>query len=166
MKKKYPESDPDFYMKVRGACQNDFERGLVIILQHTGMHISCLMSLEPSQLDAKGDIYWNRVRTDRQMRARVPKGDLSLVEKWIKTWGSSKRSKRWARYVLKRIGKDAGFPDLSPMSFRMQKSATLLDENMQPHEVCHRLGCSLNVLMDSYAQLKDDRRADQEGDQE
>ena len=160
MEKKYPESDPLFFTKVRGACETAFQSGLVVILQATGMHISCLMSLTPSQMDEQGNIYWKRTKTDRQMRARIPEMDRPTARAWIGRFGNNSKTRRWANMSLKKVGIRAGFPGLSPMTFRTMRAVTLLDDGEPPHEVKHVLGCSLEVLMDNYAQLKADRRAD------
>jgi hypothetical protein len=160
--KKFPEADPLFHQKVMGACQNDFERGLVIILRATGMHLSCLTSLTPKQMDMKGRISWHRPKTGRPMRATIPKGDRDLARDWIETFGGegSTRSDRWVQYVIKDIGARAGFPDLSPMSFRVQRGCDLLDEGEPPHRVAHLLGCKLSTLEEHYAVLRADRKAD------
>jgi hypothetical protein len=156
--KKYPEADPHFYDKVRGACKNDLERGLIIILQWTGMHLSCLLSLTPEQMDKRGNIHWRRPKTGRPMKAAIPTGDQDLVRAWIDEHGSNRKKMRMTQYRIGWIGERAGFEDLSAMTFRVMKGCTLLDEGMPPHQVCHRLGCSLDTLMDHYAQLMDDRR--------
>jgi len=156
--KKFPEADPAFYEKVRAAAVSDFQRGIVFILQHSGMHLECLLGLEPSQMDDKGDIHWHRTKTDRPMRARIPPEDRMTVRAWIERYGRNRKSPSGVQWALKQVGARAGFPDLSPMSFRTQRAVVLLDEGMQPHEVCHIMGCSLDVLMANYAQLKVDRR--------
>lgn len=161
MNKKFPEPDPDFYMKVRAASINDFQRGVVFILQATGMHLKCLVSLTIDQMDIKGDISWRRTKTERPMRARVPEGDRMTVRAWIEAYGSNKRTGRWVQYNLKEVGTRAGFPDLSPMTFRAQRAVRLLDEGEPYHEVAHLMGCSPHVLMANYAQLKEDRKIDE-----
>lgn len=155
MEKKFPEADPHFYEKVRGACKDDYERGMVLILQHTGMHLSCMMALTLSQLDDGGHLHWRRTKTHRPMRALIPEGDRDLVRKWI---ASPSKTDRYVQYKIAEIGSRAGFPGLSPMTFRTMRGCTLLDEGWQAHEVCHILGCKLSTLQDHYAVLKDDRR--------
>jgi len=157
--KKFPEPDPQFFEKVRGACKNDLERGMVIILQWTGMHLSSLLSLTPGQMDKRGNLHWRRTKNSRQMRAAIPKGDQDLVRSWIAQYGSNRRKARMTQYRFSWIGERAGFDDLSPMTFRVMRGCVLLDDGMPPHEVCHILGCSLHTLMDHYAVLKADRRA-------
>jgi site-specific recombinase XerD len=156
--KKFPEPDPVFYEKCRAAATSDFQRGIVFILQATGMHLACLLGLTPSQMDAKGDIHWKRTKNDRPMRARVPSADRMTVRAWIDRYGSNKKSESGVQWALKEVGARAGFPDLSPMTFRAQRAVVLLDEGMPPHEVAHIMGCSPEVLNANYAQLKSDRR--------
>ncbi len=158
MEKKFPEADPHFYEKVRGACKDDYERGMVFILQHTGMHLGNLVALTPDQLDRAGHIHWRRGKTGRPMRSLIPAGDQALIKSWIARWGHHSRTTRSIEYRIAEIGDRAGFPRLAPTTFRTQRGCTLLDEGWQPHEVCHILGCKLSTLMDHYAVLKDDRR--------
>lgn len=160
MEKKFPEPDPEFYMKVRKAAMNDYQRGIVFILQSTGMHLQCLVSLTPAQMNLRGDILWRRTKTARPMRARIPKMDRREVRDWIRNYGSNNRTGRWVQYNLKEVGLRAGFPDLSPMTFRTQRAVRLLDDGEPYHEVAHLMGCSPSVLMANYAQLKDDRKVD------
>lgn len=164
--KKYPPTDPHFAEKVRGACRNDFERGMVYILLASGMHVSNLVArhrgkpLDPVIMTYDGDLRWDRVKTYRPMKARVPHGDRDLVRWWLKKF-PRRRSERSIQYHIKEIGRRSGFPDLSPTSFRVWRACKLLDEGVPPHEVRHLIGCSMNVLMDNYAQLKDDRRVEE-----
>lgn len=159
--KKFPEPDPDFYLKCRAAAISDFQRGIVFILQATGMHLACLMSLKPNQMNSTGDISWHRTKTSRPMRARVPMADRMTVRAWIGKYGSNKRDDSSVQKTLKKVGARAGFPDLSPMTFRAQRAVRLLDEGTHYHEVAHLMGCSPHVLMANYAQLKEDRKIDE-----
>jgi site-specific recombinase XerD len=164
--KKYPSSDPHFIEKVRGACRNDYERGMVFILEASGMHVSNLVGqhrgrrLEAPILNDEGDLRWRRVKNERPMSARVPKGDRTTVKWWLDRY-VHRRTERAIQYRLKEIGERAGFPDLSPNSFRVWRACRLLDEGMSPHKVKHLLGCSLEVLMENYAQLEDARRVEE-----
>lgn len=163
--KKYPSTDPLFMEKVRGSCRDDFERGIVAILAASSMHVANLVAqfrgrkLEPARLTSEGDLRWKRVKTDRPMSARVPVGDRDLVEWWLERY-PWKRSERSIQYRLKEIGARAGFPDLSPNSFRVWRACKLLDEGMSPHKVKHLIGCSLGTLMENYAQLEAARRVE------
>jgi len=156
--KKYPEPDPDFYMKIRGVCRNDYERGMVYILQHTGMHVSNLVGLQDLAIDDNGWLKWRRVKNKKPMRAMIPKGDIATCILWITAYGHHRRSTRAIQYKIKAIGERSGYPGLSPMSFRAQYAITMLDDGMQPHEVKHMLGCSLETLMNHYAQIQAARR--------
>jgi hypothetical protein len=163
--KKYPSTDPLFMEKIRGSCRDDFERGIVAILSASSMHVANLVAqfrgkkLKPPILTSEGDLRWHRVKTDRPMTARVPPGDRDLVRWWLDRY-PHKRSERAIQYRLKEIGKRAGFPDLSPNSFRVWRACKLLDEGISPHTVKHLIGCSLTTLMENYAQLEDARRVE------
>jgi integrase len=162
--KKYPESDPNFLNKIRGACRNDYERGMVYILQHTGCHVANLVATDKNRrliMNSRGDIRWRRVKNSKPLKAKVPTGDREIVEKWLSTY-PGKRTTRAIRYKIETIGKRAGFPEISPMTFRSQRACDLLDEGMSPHQVKHLIGTSLATLEGHYAQLKADRRIDEE----
>ena len=163
--KKYPETDPQFYEKVRGACRNDYELGLVFILQHTGAHISCLVTTDSKKkMRLKGDyLYWRRPKNDKPMRSRIPKGDREIIVSWLRTIPGN-RTERALQFKIKTIGDRAGFPDLSPMSFRVQYGCKRLDDGKPPHEVCHLLGCNLSTLMNNYAQLNEAREVEEAED--
>lgn len=162
MNKKFPEPDPNFYKKVRAHATTDFQRGIVFILQATGMHLACLLSLKPNQMNTNGHISWARTKTGRPMRAKVPKADRMTVRAWIGRYGSNKRSASGVQKALRQVGARAGFPDVSPMTFRAQRAVRLLDEGEPYHEVAHLMGCSPGVLMANYAQLKEDRKVDRD----
>jgi len=161
--KKYPETDPLFYDKVRGSCRNAYERGLVFILQHTGAHISSLLVTEnKKRMVLRGDyLYWRRPKNNKPMRSRVPRGDRPVIMAWLDLIPGN-RTGRALQYKLKTIGERSGFPDLSPMSFRVQYGCKLLDDGKPPHEVCHLLGCTLGVLMNNYAQLQAARTVEED----
>jgi len=157
-KTKYPEPDSkEFYMTMRSATLNSYELGIVTILELTGMHVSALVSLTDENLKGQ-NIRWRRPKTFENQTARVPKGDLPVVQGWILTYGNGRRTDRAIRYALQRIGERVGFPDVSPMTYRHQRAVVLLDDGMSPHEVAHILGCTLGTLEKHYAQVKADRR--------
>lgn len=164
--KKFPSTDPHFIEKVRGACRNDKEKGIVYILQASGMHVANLVGqyrgrrLGPVILTNEGDLRWKRVKTYKPMTARVPEEDREVVRWWLDRY-HYKRSERWVQYTLREIGERVDIPDLSPNSFRVWRACNLLDEGMSPHKVKHLLGCSLDVLMENYAQLEAARRVEE-----
>ncbi len=68
---KYPVLDDDFLLKTLGVCQDDEERGLVTILDLTGMHVSCLCSLSPEILIKQGNrtyLWWVRPKTNMTLQ--------------------------------------------------------------------------------------------------
>lgn len=157
--KKYASTDPHFIEKVRGACQTDFERGMVYILQHTGMHVSNLVGsfrgrkLKAPVLTNEGDIRWRRVKNNKPMSARIPEEDREVVGMWLIKY-VHRRSERTIQYRLHDLGARVDIPDLSPNSFRVYYACKLLDDGKSPHKVKHLLGCSLEVLMENYAMLE------------
>lgn len=145
-------------MKIRGVARNDYERGMIFILQHTGMHVSNLVSLDRDDLNDQGWISWRRVKNRKPMRSLIPKGDIMACQIWISSYGRNRRTTRAIQYKIAAIGERAGYPGLSPMSFRAQYAITMLDDGQPPHEVKHMLGCSLDTLMNHYAQIQAARR--------
>ena len=47
---KYPILNQGFTLKMPGACRNDEERGLITVLDLTGMHVSCVCSQGPKRI--------------------------------------------------------------------------------------------------------------------
>ncbi len=154
---KYAIEDKDFYLKMRGAASTLMERGTVIILELTGMHVSSLAALTPEVLRKEGDrhyIYWERPKKGKKLsvgtglRARVPRGDLSVVSEWLEACGG--KSTRWYGYVVQVVGERAGYEKISPNTIRHQRAVIEMDRR-GPRVAAHRIGTSYKTLEKHYA---------------
>jgi len=166
---KYPITDSDFRIKVFGACENPEERGLISILDITGMHISCAVKLTEKNLIKQGStvyIRWQRAKTSKTLRFPVPKDRLEDITHFIKR----KRRKTTRAYfdTIKAIGRRAGYDEVSSMTFRHNRAIrALTEEGMDIYQVPHMLGCSLNVVARNYTvQQLDEQHRKRETDQE
>lgn len=166
---KYPITDPDFRLKVYGACADADQRGLISILDVTGMHISCAVALTEKNIIKQGNtvyIRWQRAKTSKTLRFPVPKDRLDDILHFVKR----KRRKTVRAYFdeIKAIGKRAGYDDVSSMTFRHNRAIrALTEEGMDIYQVPHMLGCSLNVVARNYTvQQLDEQHRKRETDQE
>lgn len=153
---KYPVHDKDFYIKMRGACLDQEERGLVEILELSGMHVSSICKLKKDDLIRQGSkfiLQWIRPKTNLKMQAIVPKEYLEDIKYFLE----KRRKKRITYYyMIKKIGERAGYDNISPMTFRHQRCIRALrDENFSVFEVPHLMGCSLNVVVRNYSKIKE-----------
>lgn len=154
MPTKYGVTDRDFLIKMLGASKTAEERGMVLILYHTGMHISVLGSLTASNLKREGPrtyLRWVRPKNRRPIEILLPEDRIPDIMAFIK---SPKASTRWMNKILYRIGGSAGYDDISAMTFRHTKCINLIREGMPLPVVCQLMGCSLQVVMKAYAKLE------------
>ena len=160
---KYFVMDDQFYIKMRGAAQVLREQGAVIILQHTGMHSSSLVSLELSNLRKEGKhhyLYWRAPKPQRLMRnlrAPIPKADVDVVREWIKRYGAKdgkpRRKTRTIHRWIEEVGERAGFENVAPMTMRHQRIVTLMDKmNGNVRRVAALTGATYETIEKHYAQ--------------
>jgi hypothetical protein len=109
--------DSDFYQKMLRCCTNDEQRGLVTILDMTGMRVSGLCGLTPSSLvyvDGKPGIQWREPQTGLLFKTQVDGRKLHNVECFLR---SRRKTRRHYYNLIRQIGARAGFEDVSPMTF-------------------------------------------------
>jgi len=158
IKKKYANEDPDFYLKMRGAASTLLERGAVIILELTGMHVTSLADLEADALVREGDRHYlyfrlpKRQRKRRSLRASVPREDVKTVREWLKRY-SGRRSTRWLSQVVHDVGVRSGYPNVSPMTYRATRIVKLMDSLKSVRQVSYRTGATFSTIEDHYAQV-------------
>ena len=166
---KYPIIDQDFFPKMLAESHNDKERGMVIILYYSGMHVSNLIELTPSDFKKEGGLYrleWRRKKTAKAMSCIVPNRFLEPVRTFLE---ARKPSRQYVHRVIKEIGHNAGYDDISPMTFRHSKCVRAFMPKEQggdghPFFVVNQImGCSMGVVVRNYAQMTD-RQLNQEGD--
>lgn len=144
------------------ACDTDEERAVVYILALTGMHISSLLNLKPSDVVRRGPdvlLTWERPKTRKRMEHAVPKGRIALVEAFA---GRIRRRPSTDAYnfILKRIGRKAGYPDVSPMTFRHNYCRRLIDAGGSLLTIPTEMGCSEQVAVRNYARQQRAMRKD------
>jgi len=154
---KYAVDDPEFYTKMRAHSLDLMEEGTVIILEHTGMHRWSLRRLEPGSLRRVGTswfLYWKapkRQRKVRYLRARIPPGDAQKIQDWLVRCGG--RSEDWYYRVVRTIGERAGFPDVSPNTYRHQRIVNMIAKGTPINRVAHLVGATYDTIEKHYAQF-------------
>ncbi|MHA1286545.1 MAG: tyrosine-type recombinase/integrase [Candidatus Thorarchaeota archaeon] len=156
---KYPVLDPNFPLKIIGACRDSEERGLMKILLLTGMHISSVCSLGSGNMINQGSkvyLKWKRPKTNKTLQVLVPKDYLEDIQGFIK--GYRRKSRQQYFNMVRAIGGRAGYQDISPMTFRHTRCIRALeDEGYSIYELPHLLGCSLDVVVRNYTKLREDQ---------
>ena len=155
---KYPVLDDDFIIKMLGACSNDEQRGLITVLNLTGMHISSLCSLGSENLIKQGSksyLRWIRPKTNKTLQALVPKENIQTIENFLKM---RRKSRQYYHFLVKKIGERAGYQDVSPMMFRHNRCLrALMREGYSIFEVPQIMGCTLDVAVRNYSKLREDQ---------
>jgi site-specific recombinase XerD len=157
---KYPILDDDFLLRMLGSCSDDEERGIITILDLTGMHVSSLCSLEPCDLIKQGNrayLRWVRPKTNKTLQALVPKDKIQIIEKFLKM---RRKSRQYYHFLVKKIGLKAGYEDVSPMTFRHNRCLRgLTKEGYSIFEIPQVMGCTLDVAVRNYSKLREDQLA-------
>lgn len=152
---KYPILDKDFTIKMMGCCKDDEERGLITVLDLTGMHISAVCGLSPSNMIKQGSqvvLRWQRPKTQKTLERFIPKDSLDIISKFL---AMKRKSRRWYHELVKRIGHDAGYDGISPMTFRHNQCIKALDSGSTIWEIPHIMGCTLDVAVRNYSKKKE-----------
>jgi site-specific recombinase XerD len=154
---KYPVLDEDFYLKMLGVCADDEDRGMIAILDLTGMHVSSLCELGPENLIKQGPnryIRWVRPKTNRNLQALVPPDRIQVIETFLK---KRRKTRQYYHFLVKKIGERAGYEDISPMTFRHNRCLRALGREQMPlFAVPQVMGCSLDVVVRNYSKLHED----------
>ena len=157
---KYPILDDDFLLRMLGSCSDDEERGIITILDLTGMHVSSLCSLEPCDLIKQGNrayLRWVPPKTNKTLQALVPKDKIQIIEKFLKM---RRKSRQYYHFLVKKIGLKAGYEDVSPMTFRHNRCLRgLTKEGYTIFEIPQVMGCTLDVAVRNYSKLREDQLA-------
>lgn len=171
---KYFVPDDDFYVKMRAAARNWKELGALLLLEHTGMHVSSLAFLTPDALRREGPrvlVYWTAPkpqRNVRSLRAPIPARDVDIVETWLRKWGGKRTERTWCRIVAE-VGGRAGYQGVSPMTYRHQRIVLLMKRlNGDVRRVAALTGATFSTIEHHYAQaapgLYEDEGLLEEGD--
>jgi len=172
---KFPVLDKDFTIKMLGVCKDDEERGLITVLDLTGMHVSVVSGLDyiavsektkkkhhifqapldSSNLLKQGDRYiirWKRPKTQKTLERYIPKDKVELITAFL---NMKKKSRRWYFTMVKSIGERAGYEGISPMTFRHNQCIKALESGSSIWEVPHIMGCTLNVAARNYSKKRE-----------
>lgn len=155
MPTKYAIRDPTFYSKMRAAAWNEEVTGMLVILEHTGMHVSSLCELSPKSLLRRGDdnvLEWKRPKTNKTLNRSIPADDVG----WVRAFLAKKRKSRQHYHrIIKEVGKRAGYDGVSPMTYRHQRCLFLLRNGYEIWVVPQIMGCTFDVVLNNYAKLKE-----------
>lgn len=153
---KYPIIDKGFTLKMLGASKDDEERGLITILDLTGMHVSAICSLSPSSMVKQGSqhvLRWIRPKTDKTLECYISKDKVELINAFL---GMRRKSRQHYFNTVKEIGDRAGYDSVSPMTFRHNRCIrALTEEDHTIWEVPHIMGCTLEVAVRNYSKKKE-----------
>lgn len=169
---KYPIIDRDVRLKMLGACRDEEQRGLVLLLYNTGMHPSCFCSPRSKKGEcrrsqvrvlkegSKWYISWVRAKNGKSLKLPLPKDDAEPIRKFLEM--RAKTNKHYNE-VLARIGERAGYDNVSCGTMRHTfciRALTPIGEGglgLSFHEAAAIMGCTLEVLYRNYAQLRMDQ---------
>ena len=157
---KYPVLDDDFTIKMLGSCLDDEQRGIITILDLTGMHVSSLCQIGPENLirqGAKTYLRWVRPKTKKTLTALVPKEKILTLQSFLEL---RRKSRQHYHFLVKSIGIKAGYQDVSPMTFRHNRCLRgLTKEAYSIYEIPQVMGCTLDVAARNYSKLREDQLA-------
>lgn len=158
---KYAIVDPDFFPKVLAETKNEKERGMIVVLYCSGMHVSSLIELSKSNLKKVGNAYrleWRRTKTGKAMSCNIPSKYHGPVAAFLE---SRKPSRQYIHRIIKEMGAKAGYENISPMTFRHSRCVRAFlpkeqgGEGMPFFVVNQLLGCSMGVITRNYAIMTD-----------
>jgi integrase len=156
---KYPILDPDFKLKMLGACRDDYERGLISLLWLTGMH-PCIISKGERprpEIIKEGPhiyIYWRRAKTAKRLREKVPKDMLEQIKGFL---DQPPKSQRHLFNLVQAVGERAGYDGISPATLRHSRCLRgLMIEGYTIYEMAHKMGCTLDVVVRNYSVVKEE----------
>jgi integrase len=178
---KYPIIDRDVKLKMLGACADDRERGLVLLLLNTGMHPSVFCS--PRKRNGKARerpkvvrdgaeryLQWKRPKTNKTLRSLpIRKDELALIEKFL---ALPTQSNKHYDFILERIGRRAGYDGVSCLTMRHTYCIWLLRPKAEGgrgfsiYQVPHWMGCTLEVAARNYSIMSSSQLADEAGSED
>jgi len=118
---------PLYFLSMRGACKDDRERGLILLLLNTGMHPSVFSSprkrnrkpRERPKIIKEGStrfLEWKRPKTNKTLCSLpIRKDDTTLTKSFLKR---PTQSNKHYDTILERIGRLAGYDGVSRFTLR------------------------------------------------
>lgn len=164
---KYPVLDPDFKLKLLGACRDDEERGLISLLWLTGMHV-CVFSNDEDRprprIKKEGPItyiYWKRAKTGKELRQAIPRDMVEVITDFLALKHGKRKCIKVYSDKVREIGRRAGYDDVSPNTLRHTRCLRGLlskergGEGRTMWEMTTVMGCSIDVVRRNYSVLHD-----------
>ena len=149
-KVKIPLSPGDIE-KLLGACRDERERRVIMIMLSTGMHPSVMADPEKYDMEiTRGMLTWNRPKTGKLCRWLVPDEMKGLVDAFLNEDLGYHRSTYWN--IVRRVAKRAGLEHVSPLTLRHTATIESLKEE-SPEQVLLKIRCSPGVLWRTYANI-------------
>jgi hypothetical protein len=160
--RKYPvlnesctDIDPQFKGRMLGACRAPYERGLVHILDLTGMHVSSIQDAKLVKQGSRWQLEWARTKTRAGQGRTVPKEAVDDVKAYLE---KRPRSRQHLRRIVKQIGERAGYEGISPMTFRHNQCIkSLKRHHFNPITAAQDMGCDFLVVLRNYSKLSDEQ---------
>lgn len=150
---KFPILDDDFLLKMIGACRDQGERGIIRILDLSGMHVSSLRNVKVVTKGSRKYLSWVRPKTNRTMECLVPPDNLDDILGFL---AHKPHSREQYRRIVKEIGARAGYESISPMTFRHNRCIrSIKAHDHNPFIVAQDMGCSVDVVFRNYSKLKE-----------
>jgi hypothetical protein len=150
---KYPILDPDFSMKMLGSCKDDYERGLIGILDISGMHVSSLKNCKVLSRGNRHFLTWTRPKTNKTLEVLIPPDKLVDIQGYL---AHKPHSRQHFCRIVHEIGLRAGFEGVSPMTFRHNRCIRSIEQHdRNPFIVAQDMGCSIDVVFRNYSKLKE-----------
>ena len=155
---KYPIFDKDFLIKMIGACRDAEERGLVRILDISGMHVSALRNVIITSRGNRNYLSWKRPKTNKTLEVLIPPDNLLDIQGFL-AHKHHCRSQYWR--IIREIGQRAGFEGVAPMTFRHNRCIrSLKTHNNNPFVVAQDMGCTHEVVFRNYSKLSEEQMAE------
>ena len=153
--------DKDFYHNMLEVCDTEEEKGLISVLYYSGMHGSSLRTLTTDNLKKEGkqtNLRWRRTKTGKTVECRIPASAVGMVTAYLL---STKKSTRWTNYRLCEWGNQAGYDNVSTMTFRHTRCLTMIRQGRSVFEIAQKMGCSQDVVWRNYSKFKEDQLGDE-----
>lgn len=138
-----------------GACIDEQERGLIRILDLSGMHVSALRNVSIASRGNRNYLTWKRPKTNKTLEVLIPPDNLVDIQGFL----AHKRHHRTQYYrIVKQIGKKAGFEGLSPMTFRHNRCIRSIEAHQgNLFVVSQDMGCTWQVVVRNYSKLSEEQ---------
>lgn len=150
---KFPVLDVNFTLLVLGACRDQEERGLIRILDISGMHVSSLRNIKVVTKGPRKYLSWVRPKTYKTMECLIPPDNLDDILAFLT---HKPHSREQYRRIVRDIGARAGYEGISPMTFRHNRCIRSIHaHDNNPFIVAQDMGCSVDVVFRNYSKLKE-----------